>query len=221
MDDSLTDQMNNKVKTDLLNQLSKQDTDFGSILKDKNDRATVDQVLDPRTLMIIHKLIQNNKISKLYGCISTGKEANVYFTEGRCNDFSSLQMIQEQDQNLQFAVKIFKTSILVFKDRERYVNGEFRFRKGHCKGNPRKKVKLWAEKEVRNLKRICISAKIRAPWPYYLKNNVIVMEFVGTNGDAAPRLKDAVIGINEDGNKDETEISDVYFECLMMMRHLY
>jgi serine/threonine-protein kinase RIO1 len=57
MDDSLTDQMNNKVKTDLLNQLQKQDTDFGSILKDKNDRATVDQVLDPRTLIIIHKLI--------------------------------------------------------------------------------------------------------------------------------------------------------------------
>ena len=110
---------------------------------------------------------------------------------------------------------------MIFKDRERYVNGEFRFRKGHCKGNPRKKVKLWAEKEVRNLKRICMSGKIRAPWPYYLKNNVIVMEFVGTNGVAAPRLKDAVIGFTEDGKKDETEISDVYFECVMMMRHLY
>ena len=97
MDDSLTDQMNNKVKTDLLNQLQKQDTDFSSILKDKNDRATVDQVLDPRTLMIIHKLIQNNKISKLYGCISTGKEANVYLTDGRCKDFSSLEMLDEQE----------------------------------------------------------------------------------------------------------------------------
>ena len=172
-------------------------------------------------MIIIHKLIQNNKISKLYGCISTGKEANVYLTEGRCKDFSSLEMIDEHDQNLEFAVKIFKTSILIFKDRERYVNGEFRFRKGHCKGNPRKKVKLWAEKEVRNLKRICMSGKIRAPWPYYLKNNVIVMEFVGTNGVAAPRLKDAVIGLTEDGKKDETEISDVYFECIMMMRHLY
>ena len=60
---------------------------------------------------------------------------------------------------------------------------------------PRKKVKLWAEKEVRNLKRICMSGgKIRAPWPFYLKNNVIVMEFIGENGVAAPRLKDAIIG---------------------------
>ena len=43
-----------------------------------------------------------------------------------------------------FAVKVFKTSILVFKDRDKYVTGEFRFRKGYNKHNPRKMVKLWA-----------------------------------------------------------------------------
>ena len=164
-----------------------------SIKKDKNDRATVDQVLDPRTLIIIHKLVQNAKIEKMHGCISTGKEANVYLAEGRCKDFATLEMIEEGAPNMEFAIKIFKTSILVFKDRERYVSGEFRFRKGHCKGNPRKKVKLWAEKEVRNLKRILQSGKIRAPMPYFLKNNVIAMEFIGENGVAAPRLKDAVV----------------------------
>lgn len=31
----------------------------------------------------------------------------------------------------EFAVKIYKTSILVFKDRDRYVTGEFRFRHGY------------------------------------------------------------------------------------------
>lgn len=31
------------------------------------------------------------------------------------------------------AVKIYKTSILVFKDRDRYVTGEHRFRRGYCK----------------------------------------------------------------------------------------
>ena len=105
-------------------------------------------------------------------------------------------MIPEDAPNLEFAVKIFKTSILVFKDREQYVSGEFRFRNGHCKGNPRKMVKLWAEKEVRNLKRICQSGKIKAPQPYFLKNNVIVMEFIGKDNVAAPRLKDALIGQN-------------------------
>ena len=125
-------------------------------------------------------------------------------------------MIPETDPNLVFAIKIFKTSILVFKDRERYVSGEFRFRKGHCKGNPRKKVKLWAEKETRNLKRIYMSGKIRCPWPFFLKNNVIAMEFIGENGVAAPRLKDAVIG-----TEDVKEIAHLYEESLIMMRDLY
>jgi len=89
-------------------------------------------------------------------------------------------------------MKVFKTSILIFKDRERYVSGEFRFRKGHCKGNPRKMVILWAEKEVRNLKRIATTGDVvKCPIPYIFKNNVIVMDFIGENSVAAPRLKDA------------------------------
>lgn len=37
-----------------------------------------------------------------------------------------------------YAIKVFKTSILIFKDREWYVEGEFWFWKGtHQKGNPR------------------------------------------------------------------------------------
>jgi RIO kinase 1 len=107
----------------------------------------------------------------------------------------------------------------VFKDRERYVSGEFRFRKGHCKGNPRKKVKLWAEKEVRNLKRICLCGKINAPAPVYLKNNVIVMEFIGENGKAAPRLKDALLNMSKE--ERDRVAPRIYFECVMMMRHLY
>jgi len=34
---------------------------------------------------------------------------------------------------------------------------------------------------------------IKAPKPYLLKNNVIVMEFIGEGGLGAPRLKDADI----------------------------
>ena len=49
--------------------------------------------------------------------------------------------------------QVYKTSILVFKDRDKYVSGEFRFRHGYCKHNPRKMVKTWAEKEMRNLTR--------------------------------------------------------------------
>jgi serine/threonine-protein kinase RIO1 len=50
--------------------------------KDKADRATVEQVIDPRTRMILFKLLKNDYIQEIYGTISTGKEANVYHSVG-------------------------------------------------------------------------------------------------------------------------------------------
>jgi RIO kinase 1 len=81
----------------------------------------------------------------------------------------------------ELAVKIYKTSILVFKDRDQYVTGEFRFRRGYSKHNPRKMVKVWAEKEMRNLVRLK-TAGIPCPDPLLLKNHVLVMSFIGKNG---------------------------------------
>jgi RIO kinase 1 len=96
-------------------------------------------VLDPRTLIVLHKMIKNEKLDIVYGCLSTGKEANVYLAEGSM-DLTTMEKIAPNAEKKHFAIKIFKTSILIFKDRERYVSGEFRFRKGHCKSNPRKMV---------------------------------------------------------------------------------
>lgn len=100
----------------------------------RDDRATTEQVLDPRTRLILFRLLSSGVFDIINGCISTGKEANVYHASKKSGE--------------QFAIKIYKTSILVFKDRDRYVSGEFRFRSGYCKSNPRKMVKVWAEKEV-------------------------------------------------------------------------
>ena len=44
---------------------------------DKSDRATVEQVLDPRTRIILFKMINRNVIYEINGCISTGKEVSV------------------------------------------------------------------------------------------------------------------------------------------------
>lgn len=76
------------------------------------------------------------------------------------------------------ALKIYKTSILVFKDRDKYVTGEHRFRSGYSRHNPRKMVKMWAEKEMRNLKRLK-SNGIRAPDVYEVRENVLVIGFLG------------------------------------------
>jgi len=80
---------------------------------------------------------------------------------------------------------------LIFKDRDRYVEGEFRFRRGYCSSNPRKMVTMWAEKELRNLKRM--EGIIPCPVGLLVKSNVLVMDFLGNDMINAPRLKDAAI----------------------------
>jgi len=87
--------------------------------------------------------------------------------------------LSEDPKHTHLAIKIYKTSILVFKDRDRYVTGDFRFSRGYSKHNPRKMVKMWAEKEMRNLKRL-FTAGIKCPEPLYLKMHVLVMGFLGS-----------------------------------------
>jgi RIO kinase 1 len=102
--------------------------------------------------MALFKMLNQGLLTEINGCISTGKEANVYHALGTGN--------RECTTSQELAVKIFKTSILVFKDRDKYVSGDYRFRNGYSRHNPRKMVKMWAEKEFRNLTRL---TQARAP----------------------------------------------------------
>lgn len=172
--------------------------------KDRANRATVEQVLDPRTMNFLKKIINKGVISRINGCISTGKEANVY--HGTHDDPAV--------STREYAVKIYKTSILVFKDRERYVDGEFRFRNTKNQSNPRKMVKVWAEKEFRNLKRLYTHG-IPCPEPVELRSHVLVMEYL-TKGEAqpSPKLKDHPF-------RDVDEIGHYYQQMLFYMRRMY
>lgn len=165
--------------------------------KGRADRATKEQVLDPRTRLIIFKMLNRGTITAINGCISTGKEANVYHCRSPSGDM---------------ALKVFKTSILVFRDRDRYVTGEHRFRHGYCKSNPRKMVKLWAEKEMRNLRRLH-SAGIACPEPVQLRTHVLLMRFLGRDGWPAPRLKDAKIS--------QGRFRECYTQVIKAMRTMY
>ncbi|KKK12565.1 hypothetical protein P175DRAFT_0503186 [Aspergillus ochraceoroseus IBT 24754] len=177
---------------------------------DKADRATSEQVLDPRTRMILLQMINRNIVSEIHGCLSTGKEANVYHA----------MLFPEDDLDaapIHRAIKVYKTSILVFKDRDKYVTGEFRFRQGYSKSNNRAMVKLWAEKEMRNLRRI-YTAGIPCPEPINLRLHVLVMGFIGNSkGLAAPRLKDVEFNHPE----SETRWRELYIEMLGYMRVMY
>ncbi len=202
----------------------------GQKVTDKSDRATVEQALDPRTRMILFKMLSREVFSEINGCVSTGKEANVYHAvrvieveeeveEEEEEEEEGGQKVEENSKNRDrkngattmtttttttsekkkniiqmrqhLAVKVYKTSILVFKDRDRYVSGDWRWRNGYARKNPRKMVKTWAEKEMRNYNRLREKG-LRVPKVICLKSHVLVMEMIGdSEGRAAPRLKDA------------------------------
>jgi RIO kinase 1 len=184
----------------------------------RDDRATSEQCLDPRTRLILFRMLSTGIFELIDGCLSTGKEANVYYAKAGHSRIEN-SFTKEEDEKKssehevrEYAVKIFKTSILVFKDRDKYVSGEYRWRKGYCKSNPRKMVKVWAEKEMRNYRRL-YAASIPCPKPILLKNHVLVMEFLGENGWPSPRLKDAQLS----GRR----MREAYVQTVIIMRHMY
>lgn len=207
--------------------------------KDKSQRATCDGVLDDKTRDILYKLVKRDALSELAGCISTGKEANVYtgslllvnLTCKLINNYKNIPKTNDNEPNniskeendikpimeeiksqnylhynslysdknifetitnIPCAIKIYQTSIMQFKDRLKYIKSEKRF-ETFCNKNPRKLVKIWAEKEVRNLKRLN-KHNIPSPVPLYLKKNILIMSLImKEDGEAAPRLKDAQV----------------------------
>ncbi|KAJ4320403.1 Serine/threonine-protein kinase rio1 [Fusarium piperis] len=192
-----------KIRLDSVKQDADKDKD-----KDKADRATSEQVLDQRTRMILLQMINRGSVSEVHGAISTGKEANVY---------GAVLHDDRTGETTQRAIKVYKTAILSFKDRERYITGEHRFKGGFDKGNNRKMVKLWAEKEFRNLRRI-YNAGIPCPEPINLKLHVLVMGFLGDRkGWAYPRLRDAILT----GDDVDQQWYKLYVQLLGIMRRIY
>lgn len=162
-----------------------------------SETQTRDQVIDHKTGLLLQLLINNDHLTEIHGAISTGKESVV---------FHGVKDEQE------FAVKIFKTTLNEFKSRACYVEGEHRFRHQHKRQNPRRLIRLWAEKEMRNLKRVC-AAGLRCPEPVLLKKHILVLQFVGKDGHAAPKLRDA--------NLNATDWASAYQQCVTLMRRLY
>ncbi|XP_026430156.1 serine/threonine-protein kinase rio1-like isoform X1 [Papaver somniferum] len=165
---------------------------------DKRYCATLEQAIDAKTRMVLLRMLNCAIFDDINGCISTGKQANVYHAT--------------KYDGQEFAVKVYKTSVLGFKDMDCYIQRDCRFRHGYCKHNPWKVAKTRAEKEMSNLMRLK-AAGIRCPSPIHLKLHVLVMEFIGKSGWAAPRLKDA--------NLSEDKMGDCYVQIIMVMRNLY
>lgn len=89
----------------------------------------------------------------------------------------------------EYAIKVYKTTLNEFRNRAAYVEGDHRFDAlGELSRlNPRKVIKIWAEKELKNLAR-SFRAGLPVPEPVRLHNHVLVMGFLGREGMGLPRL---------------------------------
>lgn len=123
------------------------------------------EVFDKQTLLILSKMIKKDIIQTVDYPISTGKEANVF--RGTTPDGSFV------------AIKVYKIETGAFFRRSEYLDGDPRFDK--IKHTDKSIVIAFAKKEFKNLQ-ICEKAKIHAPKVYYVKDNVLIMEFLGEQG---------------------------------------
>ncbi|KAM5583769.1 hypothetical protein ABKV19_003579 [Rosa sericea] len=187
-------------------------TSIGSSIrvKDKAGCATFGKGFDLTTSLAMRKLHNRGEYEYIHGCISTGKDANVYYATRSDGQQDVYHPTRSGDQDL--AIKVYKTSVVGIKHRGRYVQGDYRFRHEYSRHNPRKQVSKWVEKEWRNLKRIK-EAGIRCPTAYDFGPIVLVMEFIGKAGCAAARLKDATLSLHE--------LREGYREMIISMRMLY
>jgi RIO kinase 1 len=146
------------------------------LMKEKRSEELecMEEVFDRSTLMVIYDFMNRGVIGEIHGVVSAGKESRVYWAK--------------DNEGHELAVKIYLTTSAEFrKGMLAYIEGDPRF-KG-VKRDTRSLIFTWARKEFRNLEQ-ARRAKVRVPKPITVRNNVLIMEFIGENGVSAPSLKE-------------------------------
>jgi len=139
-----------------------------------SERATVEEVFDQSTRMVLYRFLSSGILDEVHGVVSSGKEARVYWGKNKAGK--------------DLAVKIYLTSSAEFKKgMMMYIEGDYRFK--NVRRDTRSLIYTWAQKEFRNLEDAS-RAKVRVPKPIAVESNVVVMEFIGEGGVSAPSLKE-------------------------------
>lgn len=178
-------------------------------IADKVDKSTAEQAIDPKTKVLLFKMVNGGVLDGVNGVISTGKEAVILHADGGPGPDEV-----EEPMNIpkEVAIKVFKTTLNEFKTRDKYIRDDYRFRDRFGKQNPRKIIHMWAEKELHNLNKM-LKKGVRVPEAVLLKKHVLVMSFIGRDGRPAPKLKDA--------NLSSAEWELAYNDVLETMNTLY
>ena len=182
---------------DRIDQLEKKGIDYRRIKKidQSKKRAVIESVFDERTIFHLNKILANGPLERVEGVISAGKEANVYLaydTNGR-----------------EVAIKIYKIDSNTSRWMRNYIVGDPRFNK--IPHNVSKVIFLWASKEYKNLKR-AYKVGLSVPEPIFIRNNILIMEYIGFESIPAPLLKDI---------RKPKDPLNLFSEILIFMKQLY
>ena len=200
IEDDFEEDFDNGIENEInsnIDQLEKKSLDSKRIKKidQSKKRAVIESVFDERTAFLLNKLLINGPLERIEGIISAGKEANVYLAY----DLSGKEV----------AIKIYKIDSNTSKWMKNYIIGDPRFKK--IPHNVSKIIFLWASKEFKNLQR-AYKAGLRVPKPIYVKNNILLMEYIGFGPNPAPILKEI---------KDPINLEEVLNEILQFIKILY
>lgn len=129
------------------------------------------KVFDKRTLFSIFKLMKKNVIKNLVSVVKEGKESVVFSGKNTLDEW--------------IAIKVYRVEYCDFKSMWKYLTSDNRFNR--VKKKRWDVIVTWAKREFKNMK-IAFKHGVSMPKPISLKNNVLVMSFIGVDGIPAPML---------------------------------
>lgn len=165
------------------------------LLKRSEDYSVFDDVFNAPTLMVINDLINHNVLGYIKGPLASGKESKVY-------------LAVDKDRQHFLSVKIYLTVNAEFRKRLQYIAGDPRF--SATKKGSRNLISSWAKKEFKNL-RTAYENGLSVPAPYKVRQNVLVMEFIGDDaGIPCPILLNSNSVLSEDYREIIEQMSKLY-----------
>jgi RIO kinase 1 len=153
--------------------------EINSLMKKKRseDYQVIEEVFDKSTLRVIYDFMNKGLIDEIHGVVNAGKEARVYWGKDR--------------EGRELAIKIYLTSSAEFKKGMLpYLQGDPRF--SNIRKDTRSLIYTWAQKEYKNLIR-ARAAKVNVPEPLAIQKNVLILDFIGKDGQRAPLMKEIIL----------------------------
>jgi RIO kinase 1 len=184
-----------QVEKKLLRRERRYETERLMKKKRSEEYEVLEEVFDRSTLMNIYHFLKEGTIDEIHGAVGAGKESKLYWGK-------------DKDGN-EIAVKIFLMVSAEFKrGMIPYIEGDRRFAK--VKKSTRSLVFAWTRKEFINLKQ-AYAAQVDVPKPIDVRQNVLIMEFIGEKGVSAPLLREAKV----------SNPAKVYEQVLTSLRKMY